>query len=169
MEGSSKLALVPVGTVGYGSLSKRNLNGPGCQPVPPDGITGPDEDISTHPLSTDAIQIPIAPASVLSCEKKGYLSSLTDCVFRKNDSFFSGTLEMQPLDYCEFQISMAEHGQTSKSQVPNVLAKMHDGKVIVTIELTTASYDELRQLQGDNITVSTTIYLHEHNVAGILQ
>ena len=64
---------------------------------------------------------------------------------------------------------MAEHGRTSKSQLPNVLAKMHEETVIVTIELTTASYDELRKLQGDNRTVSASIYLHKQNVVGTLQ
>jgi hypothetical protein len=142
---------------GNGGISKHYLNGPGHQPVPPDSIPVPDEDIGTHPSSTDAIQIPIAPAAVVSCEKKGYLSSLTDCVFRKNASSFSGTLEMQLNDYCVFQTSMAEHGQTSKSQLPNVLAKIHEDKIIVTIELSNASYDELRELQGDSMTVSAIL------------
>jgi hypothetical protein len=118
----------------------------------------PDEDISTHPLNTNAIQIPIAPAAVESCEKKSYLSSLTDCVFRKNESSFSGTLEMQLNDYCVFQTSMAEHGRTSKSQLPNILAKIHEDKIIVTIELSNASYDELRELQaGDSMPVSAIL------------
>jgi hypothetical protein len=64
---------------------------------------------------------------------------------------------MQPMDYCVFQTSMAEHGRTSKSQLPNVLAKIHEDKIIVTIELSNASYDELRELQGDSMTVSAIL------------
>ena len=70
-------------------------NGRGSQ-VLLDGTAVPD------PLSTNVIQIPTAlgvtypvtasalPRRVVSSEKNSYLSSFTDCMFRKNESYFSG-------------------------------------------------------------------------------
>jgi hypothetical protein len=147
-----------------------------------DGTVLPDRDIiNTHPSSsTNAIRSPISPVPtttlprrVVCCEKKKYLSPFIRSQFRKNDTAISATLEMQPIEYCRFLTSMAELGSTSKSQLPNLVAKIQGDKIIVTIELSNTIYNELQEWRGTKMTVSAIIVFYfnlkrKQNVTGTL-
>jgi hypothetical protein len=111
-----------------------------------DRISVPDGDIITHPLSTNDIQIPKAPVILISAstlprrvlsssEKMYYLSPLfMSSNFHKTGTISTTTtLEMHPKEYCVFLASMAKHGSTSESQLPNLVAMIQLDKVVVSI------------------------------------
>jgi hypothetical protein len=155
---------------GKGGLNEFNRNVPGT-PVPTDRTVVPDADIGTHPSSTNAIQILTAPViltspaiastlprrAVTPIKKRNYFSPFMSSQFWKTDTAISATLEMQPIEYCEFLTSMAKRGSTSRLQLPNLVANIHNDKIIVTIDILTNIYDELQELQGTNLTVSAII------------
>jgi hypothetical protein len=60
---------------------------------------------------------------------------------------------MHRKEYCVFLASMAKHGSTSESLLPNLVATIQLEKVVVKIELNI--------LLGTNITVSCSIVLIE--------
>ena len=143
------------------------------------------DDISIRPSSTDAtrdeivvetVSVSTVPSAVERSKKTTYLAPFKKSSFLSNPStnpVLSATLEMQLVEYCSFLSGMAKHGSTassSKSRLPNLVVKILEDKVIVTLELSDSN--ELEELQGTSVTVSlikilvviivTTIMLRVH-------
>ena len=136
--------------IGVGGLNTYHGNGQQGIKVPvTDGISVPDVDGITHPSSTDdAIQIPTAPVvtsprRIVSPLETNYLSPFISSHTKKNATDISATLEMQPEEYCVFLTSMAKHGSSSKSQLPNLVVKIALDVVLVTIELSNTMFNQL--------------------------
>jgi hypothetical protein len=125
------------------------------------------DDITTRPSSTDATRDEIAvetvsvstvPSGVERSKNTTYLAPFKKSSFLSNPStnpVLSATLKMQLVEYCSFLTGMAKHSSTasnSKSQLPNLVVKILEDKVIVTFELSDAK--ELEELQGMSGTVS---------------
>jgi hypothetical protein len=122
-----------IGSGGFGTCYGRGRQSPKAR------IPVPDENVITHPSSTNAIPIPTAP--VVIPEQRNYLTPFISRHSKKNANAISSTLEMQPNEYCVFLTSMAKH--TSKSQLPNLVVKISLNLICVTIELSTTIFNEL--------------------------
>ena len=132
--------------------------------IPTDGTPVPDEDVVTHPLCTDATQIPIAPTvprSVETSTETTYLAPFKKSSFSKlsTNSVISATLEMQVVEYCNFLTGMAKLGSNpnsnSNSQLPNLVVRVQEDKIVVTLEL--ADANELEELQGIGMSVTVSL------------
>jgi hypothetical protein len=154
---------------GIGGLNSYHGNGQGGQ-VLTDGILVPDGEIVTPPLSTEDIQISTAPV-VLASTSTLPIHSIVSSISKKthylspflgsrnsitSSTLTSATLEMPRKEYCVFLASMAKHGSTSESLLPNLVATLHLDIVVVKIELNISL--------GSNITVSCSIVLIEMNI-----
>ena len=146
-----------VGSGGFGlSHGTRGIQ------IPTVGIPVPDEDVVTHPLCTDATPIPIAPTMPSAgdtSKKKTYLSPFKKSSFSNlsTSTVISATLEMQVVEYCSFLTGMVKYSSTSnsKSQLPNLVVKVQEEKIVVTVEL--ADANQLEELDGIGMSVTVSL------------
>jgi len=131
-------------------------------PIPTDGTPVPDEDVITHPPVSDATQIPIAPtlprAVETSTTETAYLAPFKKSSFSNpsTNRVISATLEMQVVEYCSFLTGMAKHGSNLNSQLPNLVVKVQDDKIVVTLELADNA-KLLEELQGIGMSVTVSL------------